>query len=74
MEEEPANAVILVSQHILQLRGQSIIFDKDLAGLYGVTTKTFGGSPYTIGYAACRTARRTSAVSEASTNIDVGYR
>lgn len=39
MEEEQAKAVILVSQRILQLRGQTIILDKDLAGLYGVTTK-----------------------------------
>lgn len=39
MEEEQAKAVILVSQRILQLRNQTIILDKDLAGLYGVTTK-----------------------------------
>jgi hypothetical protein len=39
MEEEQATAVVLVSQQILHLRGQRIIVDKDLADLYGVTTK-----------------------------------
>lgn len=39
MEEDKAKAVVLVSQCILKLRGQPIILDKDLAGLYGVTTK-----------------------------------
>ena len=39
MAEEQAKAVILVRQRILQLRNQPLTLDKDLAVIYGVTTK-----------------------------------
>ncbi len=39
MSEDPAIATVRIEQAIFLIRGQKVMLDRDLAGLYGVETR-----------------------------------